>query len=119
MKSGGHAPFEGSSSADGGVTIDMRLFDGVESLGDNAEGEITRVGTGGRWGEVYKKLEPLGKTVIGGRDRRVGVGGLLLGGEFLHKTLVSETADYFLSQVEYHSSQGDMAGQLTTSITTK
>jgi FAD/FMN-containing dehydrogenase len=71
------------SSSEGGVTIDMRMFDAVEILGAGNEGEVTRVGTGGRWGEVYKKLEPYGKTVIGGRDRRVGVGGFLLGGTSL------------------------------------
>lgn len=81
MKSGGHAPNERSSSAEGGVTIDMRLFDAVEYLGDDGEGEVTRIGTGRRWGEVYKKLEPLGKTVVGGRDQRVGVGGFMLGGK--------------------------------------
>jgi hypothetical protein len=71
------------SSAEGGLTIDMRLFDSVEPLGEFGEGAggVTRVGTGGRWGEVYRKLEPYGKTVVGGRDRRVGVGGLMLGGE--------------------------------------
>jgi FAD binding domain len=80
VKSGGHAPNERTSSAEGGVTIDMRLFDAVEYLGDDGEGEVTRVGTGGRWGDVYRALEPLGKTVVGGRDQRVGVGGFMLGG---------------------------------------
>jgi FAD/FMN-containing dehydrogenase len=80
VKSGGHGASKGMSSSEGGVTIDMRMFDAVEILGAGNEGEVTRVGTGGRWGEVYKKLEPYGKTVIGGRDRRVGVGGFLLGG---------------------------------------
>ena len=80
VKSGGHAPNQGASNADGGVTIDMRLFDDVEYLGDKGRGETTRIGTGGRWGDVYAKLEGIGKTVIGGRDRRVGVGGFMLGG---------------------------------------
>lgn len=60
----------------------MRLFDSVEILGEKLRGkEVARIGTGGRWGDVYRKLEPYGKNVIGGRDRRVGVGGLILGGE--------------------------------------
>jgi FAD/FMN-containing dehydrogenase len=86
VKSGGHAASARMSSAEGGVTIDMRLFDSVELLGGvgDGEGEVARIGTGGRWGEVYKKLEPYGKTVVGGRDRRVGVGGLMLGGESPH-----------------------------------
>ena len=70
------------SSAEGGVTIDMRLFDSVEILDGKFGGsEGARIGTGGRWGEVYKKLEPYGKSVVGGRDRRVGVGGFMLGGK--------------------------------------
>ncbi|KAN0094203.1 FAD-binding domain containing protein [Hyaloscypha variabilis] len=81
VKSGGHAPSARMSSAEGGVTIDMRLFDSVEILEGGVGGrEGARIGTGGRWGEVYKKLELFGKTVVGGRDRRVGVGGLMLGG---------------------------------------
>jgi len=80
VKSGGHGASKGMSSSEGGVTIDMRMFNAVEILEAENEGEVTRVGTGGRWGEVYKKLEPHGKTVIGGRDPRVGVGGFLLGG---------------------------------------
>ncbi len=73
----------GMSSSEGGVTIDMRMFDAVEILEAGKEGEVARVGTGGRWGEVHKKLEPYGKIVIGGRDPRVGVGGFLLGGRSL------------------------------------
>jgi hypothetical protein len=69
----------------------MRLFDSVELLGEGEEGEVTRIGTGGRWGEVYKKLEPHGKTVIGGRDRRVGVGGLMLGGKSSPSSSKSKT----------------------------
>ncbi|KAE9368211.1 FAD-binding domain-containing protein [Stipitochalara longipes BDJ] len=81
VKSGGHGPSARMSSAEGGVTIDMRLFDSVEIFeGSSGKSEGARIGTGGRWGEVYKKLEPYGKTVVGGRDRRVGVGGFLLGG---------------------------------------
>jgi FAD/FMN-containing dehydrogenase len=73
----------GMSSSEGGVTIDMRMFEAVEILEAGKEGKRARVGTRGRWGEIYKKLEPYGKTVIGGRDPRVGVGGFLLGGTSL------------------------------------
>ena len=44
---------------------------------------MTRVGTGNKWIDVYSVLEPLGRTVAGGRNGDVGVGGFLLGGEFL------------------------------------
>jgi hypothetical protein len=69
----------------------MRLFDSVELLGESEEGKVARVGTGGRWGEVYKKLELHGKNVIGGRDERVGVGGLMLGGKSPHSPFPSKT----------------------------
>lgn len=38
------------------------------------------VGAGARWLDVYAYLEPLGKSVAGGRNGLVGVGGLTLGG---------------------------------------
>lgn len=74
--------FSGASNAPGGVTIDLCLFDGVDFLGDvEGTGEITRVGTGAKWGSVYRTLEKEEKTVLGGRNSDVGVGGFLLGGE--------------------------------------
>lgn len=59
------------------MTIDLKLLKEVELL---EGGDVTRVGTGNRWNDVYAKLEPLGKTVVGGRNGDVGVGGFLLGG---------------------------------------
>jgi FAD/FMN-containing dehydrogenase len=82
VKSGGHALFAGASNADGGITIDLRLLNEITILprGERDEREVTRVGTGNRWSDVYSKLEPLRKTVVGGRNSNVGVGGFLLGG---------------------------------------
>ena len=42
---------------------------------------VTRIGAGNRWGDVYGKLDALGLTVVGGRVSDVGVGGLLTGGK--------------------------------------
>lgn len=41
----------------------------------------TSVGPGNTWGDVYAVLDPLGVSVVGGREAGVGVGGLLLGGK--------------------------------------
>jgi FAD/FMN-containing dehydrogenase len=56
---------------------------GIREVEVSEDRGTTRVGTGLRWGEVYEALEPQGLTVVGGRDSGVGVGGFLLGGEFI------------------------------------
>jgi FAD/FMN-containing dehydrogenase len=38
------------------------------------------IGPGNTWYDVYKVLDPLGVSVVGGREAGVGVGGLTLGG---------------------------------------
>jgi FAD/FMN-containing dehydrogenase len=78
IKSGGHARGEGSSNAEGGVTIDLVRLNGVEIAVDK---KTVKVGSGGRWMGVYSKLDSHGLTVLGGRVAMVGVGGFLLGGE--------------------------------------
>lgn len=62
------------------MTIDLKLLNKIEVL---EGGDVTRVGTGNRWNDVYAKLAPLGKSVVGGRNGDVGVGGFLLGGSSL------------------------------------
>ena len=47
----------------------------------SADRTTTRVGPGNNWGDVYEVLDPLGVSVVGGRESGVGVGGLTLGGE--------------------------------------
>ncbi|KAM5349599.1 hypothetical protein ACJ41O_006104 [Fusarium nematophilum] len=77
IKSGGHGRFSGESSVDGGLGIDLVKLDHIEV----SEGRDTvTLGPGLRWVDVYTALEPLGITVIGGRDADVGVGGFLLAG---------------------------------------
>jgi FAD/FMN-containing dehydrogenase len=79
VKSGGHALSAGASNADGGITIDLKLLNRIDVLDE----ETTRVGTGNKWATVYEYLEPLGKSVVGGRNGAVGVGGFILGGNYL------------------------------------
>lgn len=67
----------GASNAPGGVTIDLSGIDDIDVSDDL---ESVRIGTGNRWAGVYRKLEPLNRTVAGGRNSDVGVGGFVLGG---------------------------------------
>ena len=75
----GHTPFAGAANVEGGVTIDLRGIKGVKL--DKEKGEV-EIGIGETWGNVYTELEKDGMTAPGGRVARVGVGGLVLGGEF-------------------------------------
>lgn len=70
-----HAPAAGFANIDGGVTIDMTGMSDV-----TLDGDVARVGAGASWLDVYAALDPYRKTVAGGRNGAVGVGGLTLGG---------------------------------------
>lgn len=65
------------SNIDGGVTIDMGELNQVTVSADKTQ---TRLGSGGRWADVYQELDKQGLSVVGGRVGDIGVGGLLLGG---------------------------------------
>ena len=78
VRSGGTAAFAGSANIAGGVTIDLGSMNQVTI---NADRTLTAVGPGARWSDVYGKLDPMGLSVLGGRFGRVGVAGLLTGGE--------------------------------------
>lgn len=77
VKGGTHAPAAGFANIDEGITIDMS---GLNSLGVNEDQSVAMVGAGNKWLDTYAYLEPMGKTVAGGRNGAVGVGGLTLGG---------------------------------------
>ncbi|KAF5009172.1 hypothetical protein FDECE_4616 [Fusarium decemcellulare] len=77
IRSGGHTPGANQNNIDGGVTIDLSYLNQVTP---DTGCEIVSVGPGNRWEDVYKVLDPLNMTVVGGRSRTVGVGGLLLSG---------------------------------------
>ncbi|KAL5500909.1 hypothetical protein ACEPAH_9296 [Sanghuangporus vaninii] len=82
IKGGGHAFNIGHSSTTG-VQISMTKFDGLEY--DPESGTVT-IGSGLTWDQVYRRLEPLGIMVTGGRFDGVGVAGLSLGGGYSWKT---------------------------------
>lgn len=79
MKSGGHAAFAGASSTQGGILVNLAPLNQVSLSADRT---TTSIGPGNTWGDVYKVLDPLGVSVVGGREAGVGVGGLLLGGKY-------------------------------------
>jgi FAD/FMN-containing dehydrogenase len=47
----------------------------------SADKKTATIGTGLNWKAVYEWIEPNGVQIVGGREPRVGVGGLLLGGK--------------------------------------
>ncbi|KAH6661823.1 FAD binding domain-containing protein [Halenospora varia] len=77
IRSGGHTPAGGINNIDDGVTIDLSNLNVVEL---SCDGATVAVGPGNRWEDVYTLLDPMNLTVVGGRSRTVGVGGLLLSG---------------------------------------
>lgn len=56
----------------------MRGLKGIYLADDKSHVTIS---VGETWGSVYEELEKHGLTAPGGRVGRVGVGGLVLGGE--------------------------------------
>ncbi|XP_014560919.1 hypothetical protein COCVIDRAFT_22907 [Bipolaris victoriae FI3] len=77
VRGGGHSPVGGASSIQGGVLIDLSLFDKVVLAEDK---KSVGIGAGCRWIDVYAALERDGLAVVGGRNSAVGVAGLTLGG---------------------------------------
>ncbi len=80
LKSGGHNGNLGFSSVDQGVMIAFRP--NSQYVYPAPDGKTVDIGAGSKWEDVYRALEPLGKTVVGGRLGDVGVTGLALGGGF-------------------------------------
>ena len=77
VKSGGHAAFEGASNSEGGVTIDLVSLNEITTSEDQT---VTSLGPGNRWIDVYRTLDLMNLSVVGGRVADIGVGGLTLGG---------------------------------------
>ncbi|KAI1436365.1 hypothetical protein GGR50DRAFT_693361 [Xylaria sp. CBS 124048] len=77
VRAGGHMNWAGSNNIDNGVTIDLGL---LKDTHYDAETDTARIGPGAKWKDVYAELEKHGRTVAGGREAEVGVGGFLLGG---------------------------------------
>lgn len=77
VRGGGQQPAPACNNVQSGITIDLRNISTIAV--DSAAGSVA-IGAGARWGAVYKKLEPLGLGVAGGRSAANGIGGLALAG---------------------------------------
>ncbi|QIW95277.1 hypothetical protein AMS68_000795 [Peltaster fructicola] len=78
IKSHGHSPAAGFANiGSSGLTIDLTS---LSSITYDHDSTIASVGSGASWVDVYAALDPYGKSVAGGRNGAVGVGGLTLGG---------------------------------------
>ncbi|KAI1080688.1 FAD binding domain protein [Whalleya microplaca] len=77
IKTQGHAPAAGAANINDGVTLDLSWLNNT-SISDDYT--IASVYAGSTWLDVYTMLDPFNKTVAGGRNGAVGVGGLTLGG---------------------------------------
>ena len=77
IRGGGHSDVPGASNAPDGITLDLGAFQETTLTDNNA---LTKVGAGRTWGDVYSILDLNNLTVIGGREKSVGVAGLTLGG---------------------------------------
>jgi hypothetical protein len=79
VRSGGHSPVPNAASMQGGVLIDLSLFNEVTPSEDRSS---VTIGAGNRWKDVSTCLDKIGLAVVGGRNSNVGVGGLTLGGKY-------------------------------------
>lgn len=77
IKSGGHS-FEGFSSNDDGLVINLSLLNKVEWLGDDK----ISVGPGCKLGQLYDEVLPKKRIIPAGSCATVGVAGLTLGGGY-------------------------------------
>ncbi|KAI3316840.1 FAD-binding domain-containing protein [Xylariaceae sp. AK1471] len=77
IKAQGHAPAAGAANIHNGVTLDLTLLNATSISEDHS---VASVETGSEWVNVYRTLNPFNKTVNGGRNGAVGVGGVTLGG---------------------------------------
>ncbi|KAL4888261.1 hypothetical protein BDV59DRAFT_211229 [Aspergillus ambiguus] len=77
VRSGGHMAWAGANNINNGITIDLGL---MADTTYNYQTQIASLEPGGTWARVYKELENHGRMVAGGREGKVGIGGLLLGG---------------------------------------
>lgn len=77
IKSGGHS-FEGFSSNNGGMCMDLSLMDSITYINEN---EIV-VGPANTLGKLNNELLPNNRLLPGGSCATVGIGGLALGGGY-------------------------------------
>ncbi|KAB2570331.1 putative fad binding domain-containing protein [Lasiodiplodia theobromae] len=78
VRGGGHMNYAGSNNIDDGVLLALNGLDHLEILEDEG---LVELGPGNRWENAYSALGAVGKYMIGGRLKSIGVPGLsLIGG---------------------------------------
>ncbi|KAL2820989.1 hypothetical protein BDW59DRAFT_174312 [Aspergillus cavernicola] len=77
VRSGGHMAWAGASNIVDGITIDLGL---MTTTSYDSETQLASLLPGGTWANAYRELEKQGRMVAGGREGKVGIGGLLTGG---------------------------------------
>lgn len=77
IRGGGHSLNVAAANINHGVTVDMRA---IKTIRVNDQENITSVGAGALWSDVYSALEVRNLSVVGGRVAGVGVGGFVTGG---------------------------------------
>ncbi|KAF1836151.1 FAD binding domain-containing protein [Decorospora gaudefroyi] len=77
VRGGGHSPVAGASSIQGGVVMNLGLFNDITLAEDR---KSVGIGAGCKWIQVSKALEEQNLAVAGGRNAAVGIAGLSLGG---------------------------------------
>ncbi|KAI8959966.1 FAD-binding domain-containing protein [Daldinia sp. FL1419] len=90
IRSGGHDFNKNHSNVQQGVVIDLVNLNGISLSADRSS---VTIGTGRRWGEVYKTLSGSGVSINGARDSSPGVGGqTLAGGQGWFSSIAGVTA---------------------------
>ncbi|KAL4745783.1 hypothetical protein BDW72DRAFT_46261 [Aspergillus terricola var. indicus] len=79
IRGGGHLQNPGFNSNDGGIVISFCKGEFTQLI-LSEDKKTVNIGVGLRWADVYERLDEHGLAVAGGREPRVGVAGLLLGG---------------------------------------
>ncbi|CZT21994.1 uncharacterized protein RCC_07863 [Ramularia collo-cygni] len=79
IRSGGHSPLQslGDAASQDYIVFSLERLNGIKLYSSTLFAEV---GTGCRWGEVYRALEPADLAVSGGHYADVGVGGYMQGG---------------------------------------
>ncbi|ETS82461.1 hypothetical protein PFICI_04337 [Pestalotiopsis fici W106-1] len=112
IKTQGHAPAAGAANINGGPTLDLSWLNFTDI---SADFSTARVGAGSSWSNVYDTLQPYNKTVTGGRNGAVGVGGLTIGGGIsYYSPQVGWTCDTVVN-FEVVLSSGDIVNANSTS----
>ncbi|KAH7410825.1 hypothetical protein BKA64DRAFT_364711 [Cadophora sp. MPI-SDFR-AT-0126] len=101
---GGHAT-SGSSSSNGGVSIDLSRMNRVTV---DAEGKTVTAQGGALWRDVDAEAEKYGLAAVGGTVNHTGVGGLSLGGGYGYLTPAHGLVIDNILAVEYVLSDGQI-----------